>query len=305
MKNKCFAYVFAVLLFCGLIQITNAQQGSIGFKDGITVAIKIKQNGETQNFSNIYNSSATDKNVIHRVMIDRKNQTYFGYDLEVVATADTKQFEVLIKPLSVENMIDSIKIVGNSDNLSPRSIPKYPGKILVQEGDTIVLDILENSKTKEKISDLIKVTRRKTKPESYFFDNSNPKDFTVNEVKLSMLGFDIYVNDEKVKFNGGGMVGSVIWIYFPNKGRFIFSPIEQPGYNFQRIGVIDNKTMSFNYAGVNYKFISNEPILDSFGKWNLWVMFDPDYQSNSQTSDDKSLQLGATGKVEDLFENQR
>lgn len=120
-----------------------------------------------------------------------------------------------------------------------------------------------------------------------------------------MLGFEIYVNDEKVKFNGGGMIGSVIWIYFPNKGRFIFSPIERPGYNFQRIGVINNKTMSFNYAGVNYKFVSNKPILDSFGKWNLWVMFDPDYQSNSQTSDDKSLQLGAAGKVEGLFENQR
>ncbi len=308
MKNRYFVYMFTVqVLLFGLVQTANAQLGEMRFKNGIKVVIKTDQNKEQdQNFTNIYTSPATDENVVYRLLIDKKNKLYFGYELEIVPTADTEKFEVFIKPLSFKGENGNVlKEITEEYNSSLGSLPKYPDKILVQEGDTIAFDILENSQTKQKISDSIKITRKKQKLENYFTQPKNPGDFTVNDVKLSVLGFDIYVNDEKVKFAGGGMIGSVIWIYFPNKGRFIFSPIEQPGYNFQRLGVIDDKTMDFNYAGVNYKFISNTPILSSFGKWNLWVMFDPDYQPNSQTSDDKSFQLGAAGKVESLFKNQR
>lgn len=304
MKNKYFAYIFtSLLLVGGLIQNIAAQQGQISFPNGISVVINTTQNGENQNLSNIYASSSTDRNIVHRVMIDRKSKIYFGYDLEIFASADAKQFEVSVSPLTLKDVDSVVAKIGGLKDILPRSLPKYPGKINIQSGDTIVLDILENLQTKEKISDLIKITQGKSKDFSYTFDSGNPKDYTISDVKMSLLGFDAYINDEKVKFSGGGMIGSLIWIYFPNKGRFILSPIEQPTAGFQKIGLIDDKTITFNYAGINYKFVSNKPVLGWGGKWNLWVMFDENYKPSENLSSGTSFSFGAADKAEYLFDN--
>ncbi len=305
MKNKYFAYIFALsLLVGGLIQNASAQQGEIGFSNGIRVAIKTEQKDKNADVANIYTSTATDKNIIHRVMIDRKSKIYFGYDLEVFPLEDNKQFEILIKPLSVKDVSSVVSRIGNSNDLTLRSLPKYPEKLTIQDGDTIVLDILENPQTKEKVSDFIRVTRSKQKSFTYSSNNEKPKDFTINDVQLSLTGFETYVNDEKVKFSGGGMSGSIIWTFFPNKGRFILSAVEQSSPNFQKIGLIDDKTITFNYEGVNYKFVSNNPVLGSGGKWNLWVMFDQNYKpTNTKSSSESTFTFGAANKVEYLFDN--
>ena len=311
MKNKYFVYMLAAVLLGVLAQTVSAQQGEIGFANGINVIFQVEKTGENQTLSNMFSSSGTDENIVHRVMIDRKNKLYVGYDLEILPTSDTKQFNVSIKPLTVnEDMAKTINKLGDSNNLFLRSIPKYPGMITVRDGDTIALDVLENLQTKEKISDLIKITRTKQKSGNYISDDNKItagankiKNFTIDDVQMSLLGFDVYVNDEKVKFGGGGMFGSVLWIYFPNKGRFIFSPIEQSTTGFQKIGVIDDKTISFDYAGVNYKFVSNKPILGSGGKWNLWVMFDETYKPSTNLSSETPFSFGAAGKAEYLFDN--
>ena len=306
MKNKCFIYTLAIIFLSGLWQTAHAQQGQIRFDSGITVVIKVEKNGSEQNLSNMFSSSGTNENIVHRVMIDKKNKLYVGYDLEITPTDDSKQFDVLIKPLSVnKDMSDTINKLGDSNNLSLRSIPKYPGKLTVQDGDTISLDVLENPQTGEKISDLIKITKKSENAEKFFPDKNEIKGkaFTINDVPLSLIGFETYVNGEKVKFNGGGMVGSVLWIYFPNKTRFIFSPIAQPGYNFQKLGEINGKTMSFDYEGVNYKFVSNTPILTAGGKWNLWVMADANYEPAEKSTLTAPFLFGATNRVEYLFDN--
>ena len=304
MKNKCLIYLLTIILLSGLFQTAHAQQGQIRFDSGITVAINVEKNGSEQNFSNMFSSSGTNENVVHRVMIDKKNKSYVGYDLEVTPSADTKQFDVLIKPLSLnKDMSDAINKLGDSTDLSLRSIPKYPGKITVQDGDTISLDVLQNPQTGEKISDLIKITKGKQQSFTYTSDEKKPKDFTINDVQMSLLGFDVYVNGEKVKFSGGGMSGSVLWIYFPNKGRFIFSPIAQTTAGFQKIGLVEDKTISFNYAGANYKFVSNKPVLGDGGNWNLWVMFDENYKPSADSSSNSSFTFGAANKTEYLFDN--
>jgi hypothetical protein len=305
MKNKCLVYTFAIILLSGLFQTAHAQQGQIWFDSGISVLIKVEKNGSEQNLSNIFSSSGTNENIVHRVVIDKKNKLYVGYDLEITPTAEISQFDVLIKPLSLnKDMSDTINKLGDSSNLSLRSIPKYPGKITVQDGDTISLDVLENPQTGEKISDLIKITWGKQKFDTYFPNKESPRDFTINDVQLSLNGFEAYVNEEKVKFSGGGMSGSVIWIYFPNKGRFILSAIEQNNSGFQKIGIADDKTITFKYEGENYKFVSNNPVLAGGGKWNLWVMFDKNYKPfQSKNCAESSFTFGAANKVELLFDN--
>ena len=316
MKNKYFAAIFTLLILLGgLTENAFAQQGQISFSNGIAVSINTVQSQVNFDLANIYTSSGNDKNIVHRVMIDRKNKIYFGYDLEIIPTADTSAMEVLIKPPTLDAVRSVVEKIGGVEDLSLRDLPKYPDKLTIQSGDTIILNLLENPQTKGKISDSITIKRGTQKNFFYnsgdgnlknSFSNLNSgvaKDFSIKDVQMSLNGFDAYVNNEKVKFSGGGMFGSVLWVYFPNKGRFIFSPIAQNNSGFRKIGLIDEKNISFDYDGASYKFVSNNPILTGGGKWNLWVMFDGDYKSSADLSAETPFSFGATNKVEYLFDN--
>jgi len=60
-------------------------------------------------------------------------------------------------------------------------------------------------------------------------------------------------------------------------GRFIFSVMPHPGYDFKKVGVIENNKIKFTLNGENYEWISNTPVIGQGGNWNLYVLYDPSY----------------------------
>ena len=286
----------------------NAQSGSIQF-DNVVVAIKTETvpPGSSDSLGNIYSSGTTfSGNIVHRVMTDTKNKMYFGYDVAVEKQGETDKFKVSIRPLSKSpNQIlgrHEASALPDYDKFTAQSLPKYPEAVILDDGDTITLDILQNPQTRVKISDIIKVTSKSKKFGNYFSERENAKDFTIGDVDLRFDYPDILINGEKSKF-GGGASGNVIWIYIHGKGRFIFSFSPHPGYNFQKSGVILDNKISFDHDGDSYEFINKSPVLGSGGKWNLWIMFDQNYKPSYKISPESPYQFGAADKVEYLFSN--
>jgi hypothetical protein len=74
-----------------------------------------------------------------------------------------------------------------------------------------------------------------------------------------------------------GCEGSLLWIYIPDRGRFIFSLVPREGYAFQKIGMLDDNRIEFELNGEFYEWTSGDSILSTGGVWNLWVLHDPDY----------------------------
>lgn len=292
--NLCFVCV----LVTGLSIAVDAQEGSTRFQSGIIIAIKTErvppQNGE--NPLNVYASSASFGETTHRVISDTKNKVYFGYDLKAVREPDEKLFRVSIRPLSIKPE----KLL-NGDGFTSQTPRKYPDDVVVADGDTITLETLENPETGAKFVDIIKVTTEQHKFGSYFADRLPPKDFTIDEVHLRIDNPDILINSEKGK-TGAGVSGNVVWIYIKGRGRFIFSFVPQPGYNFKKIGIIEDNKIFFDYDGVSYRFTNKSPVLGTGGKWNLWVMFDPGHNPDVKLTEESPYQLGATDKIEYLFQ---
>lgn len=311
MKNRIMVntglFLALTLVFCTTVK---AQNGAIQFSNGVTVAIKTETvpQDSTDSLGNIYGYTTSSGNIVHRVMTDRKNKIYFGYDLIVEKQANTEKFLISIKPLSKSpNQL----IFGNNfstgnkldyDSFTAQSLPKYPEAFILEDGDTVTLDILENPQTRSKISDIIKVTSKSKKSGNYFSEREKAKDFTINDVELRLDNPDILINGEKSKF-GGGAAGNLVWVYIHGKGRFIFSFAPQPEFNFQKIGTITDNKITFNYNGESYEFINKSPVLGSDGKWNLWVMFDPNYKFSYKLSPESPYSWGAADKVEYLFNN--
>jgi hypothetical protein len=149
---------------------------------------------------------------------------------------------------------------------------------------------LENPQAKVKFSDLIKVTRQRKTSASQSTELQPAKDFTMQATNL-----EAFINDKKVA-RVESLSGSNLSFYFQGKGRFIMSLFPRKNLNLQKIGIIEDNKLSFAFAGDNYKFVSGSPIIGSGGKWNVWVLHDPDYRPTNQTTS----QFEA-GDIEDLI----
>ena len=68
-----------------------------------------------------------------------------------------------------------------------------------------------------------------------------------------------------------------MWLYIPERGRFIFSLVPCEGYDFQKIAVLDENKIAFTIDGEHYEWVSGTSILPSGGTWNLWVLRDRNY----------------------------
>lgn len=299
MKSKMFVCLCLIwtLYFSFFIEV-KAQEGSVTFKNGITIAVKTETtpaDSASKALNNISNSYSTysAENTMHRLITDKKNKLYFGYDLVVIPQSEKNKFKVSIKPLS----INPNKLV-NVDNMTAQVLPKYPDEMLVEDGDIITLEILENAQTRVKIFDLIKVTSENMGGGNYFLERKPARDFTIDDVELQLTNLEVFVNGERIE-KGGGMSGANIYFYFQGKGRFIMSPFPRQGFDLQKIGVVEGNKISFTFNGDSYKFVSTSPVLGTSGKWNLWVLHDPLYRSSF--SPNSGGEFGAADDIKSLF----
>ena len=214
-----------------------------------------------------------DNRVIHRVLADAAGKYVFGYDLLIEAVPASKTFTIAVAPL--DSQIEN-KLLAGSSKMQPAHIATLPQAgepEILDDGDSFALDLLVNQKTGVKIVDLVKVS----------FDRSNlwddnprnlPRDFTLDAVPLRVI---VDGNILAAGKPGTNFTGALIWCYVEGQGRFIFSLVPREGYQFQKVGIIEDRRIEFTVKGKHYEWLSSEPFLPSGGSWNLWMLHDPTY----------------------------
>jgi hypothetical protein len=231
-----------------------------------------------------------DNHVVHRVLVDAGGNFVFGYDLIVEPVAASKQFKVSLKPLSAEfeERLRSRQPAGATASRAPQNVstlPRATDAQLIDDGDAFALDLLVNSETGIKIMDVVKVSFDRAKLWSAPQQHGMPlRDFTLGNVELAVREHKLMINGELA--GGGrkparGCAGALLWFYVPERGRFIVSLMPHEGYDFQKIGRIENNKISFKHGDDVYEWTSSVPVVGrSGGNWNLWVLHDPDYVSD-------------------------
>lgn len=219
-----------------------------------------------------------DNRVIHRVLSDAAGKYVFGYDLLIEAVPASKTFTIAVAPL--DSLVEN-KLLAGGSNVQPARIATLPQAgepEILDDGDSFALDLLVNQKTGVKIVDLVKVS----------FDRSNlwddnprnlPRDFTLDAVPLRVIDFRLLVDGNLLAAGKPGtkFTGALIWCYVEGQGRFIFSLVPREGYQFQKVGIIEDRRIEFTVKGRHYEWLSSEPILPSGGPWSLWMLHDPTY----------------------------
>ena len=230
--------------------------------------------------------------VIHRVLRDAAGKYVFGYDLVIEAVPSSKTFMMAVAPL--DSQIEN-KLLASGSSVQPTHIATLPQSAepqILDDGDSFALDLLVNQKTGVKIVDLVKVSFDRA---NLWDDNPRnlPRDFTLDAVPLRVIDFRLLVDGNLVAAGkpGTDFSGALVWCYVEGQGRFIFSLVPREGYQFQKVGIIDENRIEFTVKGKHYEWLSSAPILPGGGSWTLWMLHDPAYQpfgTQDLSKDEKS-----------------
>lgn len=222
---------------------------------------------------------AGENRIIHRVLTDAQKNVVFGYDLWVSADPITKKFRLAVLPSDESFRRSFLK---DSAALRPAgSFTTFPNSTAPQtldDGDAVSLELLVNKESGVKIVDVVSVTFDRTTLRDNQLDTA-PKDFTLDAVALSMKNYSLLMNDELVSKSKStiGASGALLWLYIPERGRFIFSLVPREGYDFQKAAVLEENRIMFTVKDERYEWLSSELILPNGGTWNLWIFHDTDY----------------------------
>lgn len=218
-------------------------------------------------------------NLLHRVFVDSRNGMFFGYELLVERAAESRYFWVTVRALS-DDYLSALR-----ERPSFRGRRLHPGynatafpasPQFLRDGDTFALDVFHNPRTGTKIVDVIQVAL--ADPGLRQAGVGEPRDFSPEGVQLKVSDYKLKVNGETVYRSTGGCAGAVIWFSVGDRGRFVFSLVERPGFEFRKVGAVRNNVVSFEWGGEKYEWESSLPVVSTGGSWNLWVLHDPDYR---------------------------
>jgi len=311
----------SILLF-GVIAISlrvvyAAQSGELGsgmagFGNGASVHIVTKaeppERAPALKLSNLYSAG---NGVLHRSVIDAANRTYFGYDLYAEPLAGARQCRVAILPLTTGRGDDARQPPSRSTSATAGGgnpiqidasyravfLPNYPGPQVVGNGDTIALDLLTTPDGRQKVVDYIDVSC-KVSDESRA-PTAAARDASLDDLEIAISDPSTYVDGTLYSgaTRGVRLSGSLVWFYFPGKGRFILSVVPRQDTGFTLAGTIHNNVISFKFGASQYEVKSATAILGQGRQWNLYLLLDPSYVPKARSP------FGSAMRLEQLLSN--
>jgi hypothetical protein len=290
MRSKLIPLALACLCLAATaagagVNSSDAQEGKsqliVPMQNGAFVLIRTESvpsfaRGDTSNLV----ESEDKPNLIHRIFVDSKNDLFFGYELLVELVSVTRQFRVTVRPLSEEYLqalrarpaFQKRRLHPSYNAAAFNSAPQIMG-----DGDTFTLDVLQSPRTGAKIVDVVTVSLSDPGLQEPLSD-APARDLTLEDVPLKVTNYKLRVGDETIYRTTSGCAGALVWFALPGSGRFVFSLVPRPGYDFRKVGTVRHNTISFEWDGVSYEWESALPVVGTGGNWNLWVLHDADYQ---------------------------
>ena len=288
MRSKFWILLLCIQLFglTALAQNPAKRQLVLPLANGGFVAFRSEMPGDKNAANNnslsglLYAQAFAGENrIIHRVLTDAQQNVVFGYDLWINADPITKKFSVAVLPADEAFRRSFLKdFTTTRSNSAFATFPKSTSPQTLDDGDAVSLELLVNRESGAKIVDVVSVTFDRTRLRDGYLESA-PKDFTLDAVALGIKSYTLLVNGNEVSKSKSsiGFSGALLWLYIPERGRFIFSLVPRKGYDFEKTAVLDENKITFTIDGERYEWVSSTSILPNGGTWNLWVLRDRNY----------------------------
>jgi hypothetical protein len=234
-------YIFNLDNGARILYTTNSQENS-GIK--------------RDDFGRMYGTAAASGNVIRRSMTDGSNQTWLGFELHIDRLpGEPIRFRVSMTPLGGFGFFGQPAPAREINN-----------------GDRILLDVLEEPGTGRKLYDSFQVgigVDMQLMPPSRYLPSVPAAGATIELQKPDFQRAMVSQgrSESTVK-------GATISLVIPGKGRFTFSTTAAPGFRMEAIG--EQSHVAFVSGKEIFDIRCASPVMESPGSWYLWVRHDAD-----------------------------
>lgn len=221
---------------------------------------------------------AGQQDMVNRVVIDRAGNILFAYNLEASHGAASGTVKIRIMPISPASEASIIK----SSSMDGR--PRFTGAHLptvaalrefpsVQMGQAVMLDILQNPSTGEKIYDVIR-------PIAGSAPVMSVEAVPAREA-ISLNRIAVRVNGKSIPAPSSVVMGEAVRIDFPGRGACILAAADPHRAGFTKIARADGKTLTWTAGSDRFEITSAGNVLTQAEKGELWVFQDRHYQPDT------------------------
>jgi hypothetical protein len=255
---------------------------------------------------------------IHRVLLDRSNRTYFGYDVLIDALSETNTYRVTFQPLVMSAaMVEGLSLNQWSE-WRPLAAPRFPPPQTVHVGEILELTLLTNNRTNQRIADYVSIqdpavrvpswvpsfgSSSSSQDRAFSYATGSPRDFTSNDVEMSLKSPRVTINGVLEKSTEGrsdDVTGAFVWFYVPKHGRFILSLGAHPELGFQKAGEIRGTSLAFKIGQDSYVLNAGARIAPGQSAFNLYLVHQPNWKPTYTFADITAFNTGAGDQFESL-----
>jgi hypothetical protein len=248
-------------------------------------ALKLGPDGQS---SNITSSDRDAASVVRAFKL--ADGRSIVYKLIVKRLENGARFEALLQ--AHEPTLEQVQKWGiDPGRVENGFLSKYTQPITLNNGDILSLDVLFEPRSRAKLVEFFQIStddpiaRRNPDKLDEVIARRNPDNLkaearalTLDDLTLTVSGYEVRRNGEKINGGGGGTSGRYIWLGFPQVGRAIFTLSTPPeGAGFEQTAIVNKNQLIFSIDGAQYEWISKSRIVSAEGSFYVWMKFDPTF----------------------------
>jgi hypothetical protein len=110
----------------------------------------------------------------------------------------------------------------------------------------------------------------------------DPRDFTINDVPLTLMSAKISLNGKQLESMGTGSIsGEAVYFYLPGHGRYVMSLAPNLELGFRKLGEVRGSRITFRNGNDTWTIDCPLPVAPGGGVFNLYVYPDPAWRPST------------------------
>lgn len=260
---------------------------------------------------NFSTGTSYEQGIVHRLLFDRTQKMYVGYDAVVEPLQEPNTYRVTFKQLTVTPDLAK-SFLGDAWANIPTPGWGLPAPQVVKGGGVVSLPLLTNKTTNQRVIDYVTIQEPSrgfrgfdlVPPREFSAAPGVPRDFKTEDVELRIESPRLSVNGKldpssTARFDSAS--GSVVWIYVGRHGRFLLSLVPHPELGFRKAGEVRGSSLTFTIGADTYSLSTGGRIAPGQAPFNLYVLHEPDWKPTYSMADLAAFNMGAADRPESLL----
>jgi hypothetical protein len=243
------------LAVLGVLRAQDMKNDTFHLDNGAVVLYQTYSQVELSDRVRMFGTASASGNTIQRTMTDGTHRTWLGFGLRIERLpGDPIRFRISMNPLNEWGFFGQ----------------RAPSRDL-QNGDRVLLDVLEEPGTGRKIYDTFQVgigVEMQMMPMA----KSIPQ-VPAAGAAIRLQNPNLLTGGASVGRSNSSVQGSEVSLISPGKVRFRFSSQPQPGYRMEAIA--EGNRLMFVAGNAVYTAECSGPIMEGAGAWYVWVHHEP------------------------------